>query len=49
MVDKFIHLDYVSAEFENEILEREDLSHTVFGNFAIPHSMKMNAKKLASM
>lgn len=45
MVNKFINLDYVSTEFENEILERESLSPTVFGNFAIPHSMKMNAKK----
>lgn len=45
MVKKFQQLGYVNDDFENEILEREQLSSTAFGNFAIPHSMKMNSLK----
>lgn len=36
---------YVQAEFETEVLEREEMSSTAFGNFAIPHAMKMKALK----
>ena len=37
--------DYVGDKFENEILERDSLSTVAFGNFAIPHAMKMHEKK----
>ncbi|MCI8528058.1 MAG: BglG family transcription antiterminator [Lachnospiraceae bacterium] len=36
---------YVNKTFKQEIFEREKLASTAFGNVAIPHSMKMNAKK----
>lgn len=45
MTENLHRLGYVDSDFQNEILERELLSTTAFGNFAIPHSMKMNAKK----
>lgn len=45
MVNKFQALGYVHEDYEKEILEREKLSSTAFGNFAIPHALKMNAKK----
>lgn len=45
MVDKLIQKGYVSPEFEEEVLSREELSSTAFGYFAIPHSMKMEASK----
>lgn len=36
---------YVDSSFKNEIYERENLSSTAYGTFAIPHTIKMNAKK----
>lgn len=45
MVEKFVRFGYVTPDFEHEVLERENLSSTAFGNFAIPHTMKMNALK----
>lgn len=45
MVRKFRQMGYVNEEFQAEIMEREQLSSTAFGNFAIPHSMKMNSLK----
>lgn len=45
MVDKLIKSNYVGDNFKKEILERESMSSTSFNNLAIPHSMKMNAKK----
>lgn len=45
MVNKFQALGYVHEDYEKEILEREKLSSTAFGNFAISHTLKMNAKK----
>ena len=45
MVNKFIKYQYVDLSFHEEVLKREQLSSTAFGNFAIPHSMKMNAYK----
>ncbi len=45
MVQKMTYLGYVDPSFEEEILEREQISTTAFGNFAIPHAMKMYAHK----
>ena len=45
MVNKLIVHGYVDDEFENEIISRENMSSTAFGSFAIPHAMKMHAKK----
>lgn len=45
MVKKPIKLNYVDENFKDEVLEREKMSSTAFGNFAIPHAMKMHAKK----
>ncbi|NTW96794.1 MAG: BglG family transcription antiterminator [Erysipelotrichaceae bacterium] len=36
---------YVSESFVDEIKDRERMSTTAFNNLAIPHCMKMNAKK----
>lgn len=45
MVKKMVNKDYVDTSFKQEVLEREKISSTAFGNFAIPHAMKMYAKK----
>lgn len=45
MVKKMTKYGYVDNSFKNEILEREKMSSTAFGNFAIPHAMKMYAHK----
>lgn len=45
MVKKLEKEGYVDASFKEEVLEREKMSSTAFRNFAIPHSMKMFAKK----
>lgn len=45
MVNKLVKYQYVDSSFYDEIIKREQLSSTAFGNFAIPHSMKMNAYK----
>ncbi len=45
MVKKLVKLDYVDSSFKDEVLEREKMSSTAFGNFAIPHAMKMHANK----
>ena len=45
MVNKLSLLCYVENSFKDEIIERENISSTSFGNFAIPHAMKMNARK----
>jgi lichenan operon transcriptional antiterminator len=36
---------FVDAGFLFNVLEREEMSSTAFGRFAIPHAMKMNAEK----
>ncbi|UYP01228.1 PTS sugar transporter subunit IIA [Oceanotoga sp. DSM 15011] len=36
---------YIEKSYYNEILERENRASTAFGHIAVPHSMKMNAKK----
>lgn len=45
MVKKMQKIGYVDASFKKEVLEREKISSTAFGNFAIPHAMKMYAHK----
>lgn len=45
LCEKFREKGYVEEEFEKEVLEREEMSSTGFQNFAIPHSMRMRAKK----
>lgn len=45
MVEKMRRKGYVNASFQKDVLEREELSTTAFGSFAIPHAMKMYAKK----
>ena len=45
MVKKLESKEYVDSSFKEEVLERELISSTAFGNFAIPHAMKMYAKK----
>lgn len=45
MATKLEALKYTNSHFIQEIIEREKLSSTAFGLFAIPHSMKMTAKK----
>ncbi|MEH6907093.1 BglG family transcription antiterminator [Neobacillus drentensis] len=37
--------DYVDASFVLNVMEREAMSSTAFGCVAIPHAIKMNAKK----
>ena len=45
LCEKFRQKDYVGEAFEEEVLEREEMSSTGFQNFAIPHSMRMRANK----
>lgn len=45
LTKKLMKFDYVDASFEKDVLERETLSSTAFGNFSVPHAMKMNAHK----
>ena len=45
MVKKFENNHYVNKYFYDDVMKREQLSSTAFGNFAIPHSTKMNAYK----
>lgn len=45
MVNKMVSHGYVDSTFKDEILYRESVSSTAFGNFAVPHAMKMYAKK----
>ena len=42
MAEEFRTLGYVGADFETEVLERDSISSTAFGTFAIPHAMKMH-------
>ena len=43
--DKFLKLGYVDENYEDKINERENLSGTAYDRFAIPHTLKMDAKK----
>lgn len=38
-------MDYTDDDFENDVLEREAISSTAFGQFAVPHTLKMRARK----
>lgn len=38
-------MGYTDDNFENEVLEREAISSTAFGQFAVPHTLKMRAHK----
>lgn len=43
--NKLYHMGYVDENFKARVWERENMSSTAYGNFAIPHAMKMEAKK----
>lgn len=45
MAEKMMKEGFVDESFEANILAREQMSSTAFYNFALPHAMKMNAKK----
>ena len=45
MSDKLVERNYVQKTYLSELLEREKLSSTALGAFAIPHALKMNAYK----
>lgn len=45
LVNKLIKNKYVDHNFLADILNREAISSTAFNNFAIPHTLKMNAHK----
>ena len=42
MAEEFRTLGYVGDKFEAEVIERDSISSTAFGTFAIPHAMKMH-------
>jgi len=45
MVKSMEQKQYVEREFIDEVFEREHHSSTAFGCIAVPHSLRMNAKK----
>ncbi|MDQ0360077.1 BglG family transcription antiterminator [Breznakia pachnodae] len=45
MCEKLVKLDCVDEQFEQEILAREKMASTAFGSFAVPHAIRMDAKK----
>lgn len=45
LCQKLLKYGYTEEHFEQEVLAREEMSSTGFQNFAIPHALKMNAKK----
>lgn len=45
MIKKMVKHGYVDSSFKEDIFEREKMSSTAFGSFAIPHAMKMYAHK----
>ena len=42
MAEQLRSLGYVGESFESEVIERDSISSTAFGTFAIPHAMKMH-------
>ena len=38
---------YIDEDFESQVLQRDNISSTAFFDYAIPHTLKMNAKKSA--
>ncbi len=47
MCDLFYQADYIDKNFINSVFEREKLSSTAFGNYAIPHPLIVCGKKTA--
>ncbi|MBQ8995673.1 MAG: transcription antiterminator [Oscillospiraceae bacterium] len=45
MCAKLIRLNYTDEQFQSDVWEREMMSSTSFGQVAIPHALKMRAKK----
>lgn len=45
IANRLYHLGYTTKNYYEKVLEREHLSSTAFEQFAIPHTMKMEAKK----
>ena len=45
MCAKLINLGYTDSSFLGDVMERETISPTAFGQVAIPHALKMKAKK----
>ena len=45
MASQLKEYGYVGDLFEAEVLERDSISSTAFGTFAIPHAMKMHEKR----
>lgn len=45
MTKILVKKNYVDNDFLNQVLKRENLSPTAFGNIAIPHTLKMVAKR----
>lgn len=45
MCETLVENNYTDDRFLNSVFEREKLSSTAFGNYAIPHSLKIIAKK----
>lgn len=47
LCDNLYRLGYTRASFEEQVMERDAMSSTAFGLFAIPHAMKMDEYKTA--
>lgn len=45
LTDVMIQENYVSESYYEEVFDREKRASTAFGHIAVPHSMKMNARK----
>lgn len=45
MCGSFQSLGYAGSEYEAAVLERETISATAFGQFAIPHTLKMHSQR----
>jgi len=45
MTDIYNKLGYTDNDYYDDVLKREKLNSTAFGNIAIPHALVMNAKK----
>lgn len=45
ITDNFVRQNYTDASYYDQVMEREKLGSTAFGNIAIPHTLKMTAKK----
>lgn len=44
---KLMEEGYIDEDFESQVLQRDNISSTAFFDYAIPHTLKMNAKKSA--